>query len=173
MRRVNFEFKAHLKNEARLRATLVQLGARRVGTDHQVDTYFRVPRGRLKIREGNLENALIYYRRSNQTRPRRSDVEMVPLAKGNALRALLTEWLEPWSVVEKRRQIYFVSNVKIHLDRVKGLGEFVEVEAISHGQDPQKARRQAAKFRRLLGIAHSGIVGQSYADLVRERSVRP
>jgi adenylate cyclase class 2 len=172
MRRVNFEFKARLRNERRVRAVLAQWGARQAGTDHQVDTYFRVPRGRLKIREGDLENGLIYYRRSNQTRPRPSDVEMVPLAKNHALRAILTKVFEPWVVVEKQREIYFVGNVKIHLDRLKGLGKFVEVEAISSGRsrDLQKARRQAATFRKLFGLSASDSVGESYSDLVLRKS---
>lgn len=72
-------------------------------------------------------------------------------------------------VVDKRREIYFVGNVKIHLDRVRGLGKFAEVEAISRGGSLVKVRNQARRFQNLFGIAASDIVPQSYSDLILER----
>ena len=72
MKLLNFEFKACLRDAPYVRATLKHLRARFLGMDHQVDTYFRIPSGRLKIREGRLENSLIFYKRSNSARPRRS-----------------------------------------------------------------------------------------------------
>jgi len=166
MRLLNFEFKARLKDEKRARAVLKQLGARLVGTDHQADTYFQVPSGRLKVREGRIENALIYYRRSNTPRARRSSVDMMLLPRRNSLRAILTAALGPLVVVDKRREIYFVRNVKIHIDRVRGLGKFLEVEAISRSGELRKVRAQARHFQKLFGISASEIVGKSYADLV-------
>ena len=67
MKLLNFEFKARLNNEQQVRAALKRLDARFIGTDHQIDTYFRVPSGRLKVREGRIENALIFYRRSQRS----------------------------------------------------------------------------------------------------------
>jgi len=166
MRLLNFEFKARLRDEKRARAVLKQLGARLVGTDHQADTYFQVPSGRLKVREGRIENALIYYRRSNTPRARRATVDMMLLPRRNSLRAILAAALGVRVVVDKRREIYFVRNVKIHLDRVRGLGKFVEVEAISRSGDLKRIRAQARHFQKLFGIPSSEIVGKSYADLV-------
>ena len=64
-----------MNNEQQVRAALKRLDARFIGTDHQVDTYFRVPSGRLKVREGRIENALIFYRRSNVRRARQSPLK--------------------------------------------------------------------------------------------------
>lgn len=180
MRRVNYEFKARLRDEARLRAALKKLRARFVGTDHQVDTYFRVRRGRLKVREGRIENALIFYRRSNSPRPRRSRVEMMLLPRRNSLRSILGAALGVLAVVDKRREIYFVGNVKIHLDRARGLGEFMEVEAIkklaAHSRQSKvgnrNIRNQAKKLQKLLGIAARDIVAQSYSDLMLRKARR-
>jgi adenylate cyclase class 2 len=80
--------------------------------------------------------------------------------------------------VEKRRQIYFVGNVKIHLDRVRGLGKFVEVEAIRKPAAQRRKvkvtsatiRRQAREFQRLFGVADSDIVPLSYADMILAKS---
>jgi adenylate cyclase, class 2 len=172
MKRVNFEFKARLRDESRVRAALKRMRARYIGTDHQVDTYFHVPSGRLKVREGKIENALIFYQRSNAAEPRRSSIELMLLPRRNPLRLILSEAMKPRVVVDKRREIYFVGNVKIHLDRVRRLGKFVEVEAITRTGRLSRARTQARRFQKLFGIAPSDIVAQSYSDLVLLRKAR-
>jgi len=164
-----YEFKARLENDVRVRAALKKLRARYVGMDHQVDTYFRVPAGRLKIREGRIENALVFYQRSNAKRARQSKVELARLQRRNSIRAVLTSALGVLAVVDKRREIYFVGNVKIHLDRVRGLGKFVEVEAIARGGSLAKVRGQARAFQKLFGISDADIVPQSYSDLILRR----
>jgi predicted adenylyl cyclase CyaB len=162
----NFEFKARLRDEERVRAALKQVRARLVGTDHQVDTYFRVPSGRLKVREGRIENALIYYQRSDTPRARRAEVDMMLLPRRNSARTILTGALGVLAAVAKRREIYFVRNVKIHLDRVRRLGKFVEVEAMSRTGKLKRIRAQARSFQKLFGIRPSDIVGKSYLDLI-------
>jgi predicted adenylyl cyclase CyaB len=166
MKHLNFEFKARLNDERRVREALKRLDARFIGTDHQLDTYFRVPGGRLKVREGRLENALIFYRRSNVRRARQAGVEMMLLPRRNPLRAMLARALGTLAVVDKRREIYFVKNVKIHLDRVRQLGKFLEVEAISRTGDVKKIRSQARQFQELFGIKAKDIVAESYSDLI-------
>jgi len=173
MKHVNFEFKARLQDEKHIRAVLKKLRARYVGTDHQVDTYFRVPQGRLKVREGRIENALIFYLRPDSPRARRARIEMMLLPRRNSLRAILTRTLGILAVVDKRREIYLVGNVKVHLDRVRGLGKFVEVEAISRSGNVGKVRRQARKFQKLFSIARSDLVAESYSDLVLKERQSP
>jgi predicted adenylyl cyclase CyaB len=166
MKLLNFEFKARLRDEKRVRAVLKQLRARLVGTDHQADTYFRVPSGRLKVREGRIENALIHYQRSNASRARRAEVDMMLLPRRNNVRTILNRALGVLAAVDKRREIYFVGNVKIHLDRVRRLGKFLEVEAISRRGDLKRIQAQARSFQKLFGIRPADIVGKSYADLI-------
>ena len=170
MRIINYEFKARLKNDAVVRAALKKMRARFIGVDRQVDTYFRVPAGRLKVREGRIENALVFYRRADASRARRSTIELMPLPRRNSVRSILSAALGIVAVVDKRREIYFVGNVKIHLDRIRGLGKFVEVEAISRRGGVRAARQQARKFQRLFEIAASDIVPQSYSDLILKKS---
>ena len=170
MKCLNFEFKARLNNEQQVWAALKRLGARFVGTDHQIDTYFRVPSGRLKVREGRLENALIFYQRRNLRRARQAAVEIMLLPRRNSLRTILARSLGTLAVVDKRREIYFVKNVKIHLDRVHRLGKFLEVEAISRTGDVKKIRSQARQFQKLFGITAKDIVAESYSDLILAKS---
>jgi predicted adenylyl cyclase CyaB len=172
MKLLNFEFKARLNNETRVREALKRLNARYIGTDHQIDTYFRVLSGRLKVREGRLENALIFYRRSNVRRARQSSVEMMLLPRRNSLRAILGRSLGTLAVVDKHREIYFVKNVKIHLDRVRQLGNFLEVEAISRTGDAKKIRSQARQFQELFGITAKDIVAASYSDLIVAKNLK-
>ena len=170
MKLLNFEFKARLNNEQQVRAALKRLDARFVGIDHQINTYFRVPSGRLKVREGRIENALIFYRRANVCRARQAAVEIAPLPRRNSLRAILARSLGTLAVVDKRREIYFVKNVKIHLDRVRRLGKFLEVEVISRTGDVKEIRSQARQFQKLFGIAAKDIVAESYSDLILAKS---
>jgi predicted adenylyl cyclase CyaB len=172
MRVVNYEFKARIKDEQRVRDALKTLKARSIGTDHQVDTYFRVPAGRLKVREGRIENALIFYRRSNARRARQSAVEMMLLPRRNSLRVILARALATLAVVDKHREIYFVKNVKIHLDRVRQLGKFLEVEAISRTGDVKKIRSQARHFQQLFSITAKDIVAESYSDLILAKNLK-
>ena len=172
LKRLNFEFKAYLHRESRVRSTLKRLRARFLGTDHQVDTYFHVPIGRLKVREGRFENALIFYQRTNSPRARRSTIEMILLPRRNSLRAILSQSLGVLAVVDKRREIYFVGNVKIHLDRVRGLGKFMEVEAITKSGNVRKVRTQARKFQKLFAVSSTDIVPLSYSDLILKKRTR-
>jgi hypothetical protein len=87
--------------------------ARFLGTDHQIDTYFRVPSGRLKIRKGRIENALIFYQRPNTARARRSTIDMMLLPRRNSVRTILAGSLGILAVVDKRREIYFAGNVML------------------------------------------------------------
>lgn len=166
MKLLNFEFKAHLHDPDHVRTVLKRKRARFLGTDHQVDTYFSIPTGRLKIREGRIENSLIFYQRTNSARARRSNVEIMLLPRRNSVRAILSRALGVLAVVDKRRDIYFMGNVKIHLDRVRGLGTFVEVEAMTHSGDIRKVRAQAAEYQKLFAISPRDIVPQSYSDMI-------
>ena len=171
MPHVNVEIKARCSDLARVRAVLRAEGARRVGEDHQVDTYFRARRGRLKLRQGTIENALIFYDRPDRKGPKRSDVTLVPTEHGGALKAALTAANGVRTVVEKTREIYFVDNVKVHLDRVRGLGSFIEVEAIDEagrlGEEHLQA--QCEHFLSLFDVATDDLVEASYSDLLMAR----
>jgi len=170
MRRVNVEIKARCEDAEAVRRALRARGAEFRGTDHQVDTYFHTPRGRLKLREGRIENHLIFYRRDDQPGPKRSDVLLLPTPPGaetRALKALLTEALSVLAVVDKRREIYFVENVKFHLDDVAGLGRFLEIEAQGDADAPAETLRdQCREYLSLFATPEELLVPESYSDLI-------
>ena len=173
MAHVNVEIKAVCNQPDHIRGMLRQRGADFRGTDHQVDTYFRVPRGRLKLREGHLENHLIYYDRPNEPGPKRADVLLLATEPGSPLRDILAQVFGTLVVVDKRREIYFIDNVKFHIDVVEGLGSFMEIEAQSAGdrRSEQELRQQCRTYLDLLGIDPADLVGESYSDLLLSRQV--
>ncbi len=65
------EIKAHCADPQAIREILHSRNATFRGVDRQTDTYFKVAHGRLKLREGQIENYLVYYERENQAGPRR------------------------------------------------------------------------------------------------------
>ena len=170
-RRLNVEIKARCASLEAVREVLAADGARFVGEDHQIDTYFCVPNGRLKLREGAIERYLIFYARPDEAGPRRSDVHLYEPRPGPALKAVLTRALGVRVVVEKRREIFFIGNVKVHLDQVDGLGRFVEVEAIDRdgARTPVQLRAQCETFVERLGLAPGAFVAASYSDLLLQK----
>ena len=129
MTHLNIEFKAVANNIEALEEKLLSLSPKFIGEDHQKDTYYDVQIGRLKLREGNIENALIWYQREDIAGAKQSDILLYQHAPDEALKQILVKLHGIKIVVDKIRKIYFVDNVKFHFDRVKGLGTFIEVEA--------------------------------------------
>jgi adenylate cyclase class 2 len=164
----NVEFKARVPEIESYEQKLLGLHPEFRGLDHQVDTYFNVPYGRLKLREGNIENALIQYNRENIAGSKRSDVILYPHQPDAALKKILAMQLGVKQVVDKKRKIYFVDNVKFHFDVVEGLGTFLEVEAIDNTGEltPEYLESQCDYYRDFFGLNHTDMMEGSYSDMV-------
>ena len=164
MQGITIEIKARCSDPARVRGVLKDCKARFKGLDHQIDTYFRVPAGRLKLREGNIENALIYYKRTDQKNSKRCDSILYKYSGGVALKKVLASALGVLTIVDKKREIYFIKNTKFHIDRVKKLGNFVEIEVFGRAQAIAKLRKQCDYYQELLGIKPQELMTDSYSD---------
>jgi len=181
---ISVEIKARCSDPARIRGILKARKARFKGLDHQIDTYFRVPSGRLKLREGNIENALIYYKRANQKNSKKCDsVLWKPcehrgealgdcLSPMRSLKQILKMACGVLVVVDKKRGIYFIKNAKFHIDRVKKLGDFVEIEVFGPAQAAARLRKQCGFFQKLLGIQTKHLIADSYSDQILRKSRR-
>jgi predicted adenylyl cyclase CyaB len=165
MRVINVEIKARCAEPERVRTVLRERKARFAGVDQQVDTYFRVAHGRLKLREGKIENALIYYQRPNEAGPKTSDVLLSAASPG--LKETLAGALGVLVAVEKWREIYYLENVKIHIDQVEGLGSFAEIEAAGdENADRSALLAQCRDLMEAFGIREEHLVAESYSDLL-------
>ena len=175
MSHLNVEVKARCADPDRVRAILTGRRADFRGTDRQVDTYLHCRTGRLKLREGNIENSLIHYRRPDEAGPKQAVVTLYHPPPDPALKQILTESLGVMVVVEKTREIYFIDNVKFHLDAVDGLGTFVEIEAIDEtGRiGPERLRAQCERYVALLGVSPPNLIDRSYSDMLLDRERAP
>ncbi len=171
MTHLNIEIKAHTDHPERIEAILLTHHADYKGEDRQRDTYYKMTGGRLKLRQGNIENSLILYDRLEVEGLKKSEVVLQQLPdSGEALRQILNRALGSWVVVEKRRKIFYLDNVKFHLDSVEGLGAFVEIEACDqYGSKSEAAlREQCNYYQALFGIKPEALIAKSYSDMIIE-----
>jgi predicted adenylyl cyclase CyaB len=169
---INFEFKAKTTRLQELEQLLQQKKPRFIGEDYQTDTYYNVAKGRLKLREGNIENALIYYDRTDIASPKQSDIILYKHNPDKALKDILTTVHGIKVVVAKRRKIYFIDNVKFHFDKVEGLGTFIEVEAIDNNGTCAigDLQNQCNYYASFFEVHQNDYIQNSYSDLLLEKS---
>ena len=168
MASINIEFKARTANIDDLESKLLELDPVFIGEDQQVDTYFNVKSGRLKLREGKIENALIYYERPDTADSKQSDIILYPHTPDQSLKEMLVKLHGIKVIVDKIRKIYFIDNVKFHFDHVTALGTFVEVEAIDKTGETgiEKLREQCEKYADFFGIQPADYISVSYSDMM-------
>ncbi|MFT3682352.1 MAG: class IV adenylate cyclase [Ferruginibacter sp.] len=170
---LNIEFKAKCSDITAAENILLAQKPLFKGTDHQVDTYFNVPTGRMKLREGNIENALIHYERENTAGSKSSHVLLYQHQPDINLKEVLTEALGIKAVVDKQRKIYFIDNVKFHFDEVKNLGTFIEVEAIDTDGSigKEKLQQQCDGYAEMLGVQPGDFMAVSYSDMIMAQTI--
>ena len=165
---LNVEIKARCGDPAPIRDWLLSQGAECKGIDEQTDTYFNVQYGRLKLREGNIENNLIYYERTDQAGPKNSFFKLIKVENADDLKIALTRSIGVKVIVQKTREIYYIGNVKFHIDEVPGLGSFVEIEAGNMLADltQKQLEQQCDEYVKIFGIKPEDLVDTSYSDML-------
>jgi len=167
----NIEIKARCANLAAAREVAERVATARLGLDRQVDTYFCTRAGRLKLRESSLSGGqLVPYLRPDREGPKRSDYQVVPVPDAAVLKRILGQILGVHRVVTKEREIFLCENVRIHLDRVEQLGDFLELEAVTDGSDGAEveARRKVDWLMGELHVREGDLVAVSYEGLLAE-----
>jgi len=164
---LNIEIKARLADATHARKILEKHQADFKGLDHQIDHYFQVKEGRLKLREGNIERSLIHYNRANKQGPKASDILLYETEKLDILKEILLKSLDTLVVIDKKREIYYIENVKFHIDQVQDLGEFIEIEAIDKlgNIGREKLLEQCEYYMDLLKIEKDQLLSHSYSDM--------
>ncbi|MBK5272950.1 MAG: class IV adenylate cyclase [Bacteroidia bacterium] len=165
---LNVEIKVKCNDPSFIRNYLVSGGAEFRGVDEQTDTYFKVANGRLKLREGTIENNLIYYEREDQAGPKSSHFNLVKIEDAKGLKAVLAKSIGTKIIVKKKREIYYIRNVKFHIDEVAGLGSFVEIEAgnILVDMSQEQLKAQCDFYLHEFKIKDEDLVEVSYSDLL-------
>ena len=88
------------------------------------------------------------------------------------LRSILEAVHETLCVVDKIREIYFIDNVKFHLDTVQSLGTYIEIEAIDESEklDYNIILQQCNHYMTTLDIKNEDLISVSYSDLIMQKN---
>lgn len=166
----NIEIKARLQNIEALLPRARALAGSDAERIEQDDSFFTVPagRGRLKLRQfadGSAE--LIHYQRADRADAKASDYVRVPVPDAAALREALARACGLLGRVRKTRWLLLVGQTRVHLDRVEGLGDFMELEVVLRdGQSDAEGTAIAERLMHDLGLANAERLAGAYLDLL-------
>lgn len=134
----------------------------------QKDTFFKIPRGRLKLREfANGSGELIFYERPDELGPKPSSYFRSPCESPQTLLPVLTRALGVRGVVVKRREVFLFEQTRIHLDKVSSLGRFLELEVVlGETQSDSEGEAKAKQVLEKLGVRLDHLVSTAYIDLL-------
>lgn len=135
----------------------------------QDDTFFACPTGRLKLRVlGDGTGELIHYDRGDDAAPKPCTYVIAPVTAPAGLRDVLARAYGAIGRVRKERTVFLVGNTRIHVDRVEGLGDFVELEVVLSPTDTdERGMAVADELLGRLGVATAQRVAGSYLDLLQ------
>lgn len=164
----NIEIKARIPSIDTLAEALRLLPHQGPVEIFQDDTFFRCDAGRLKLRAfSDTEGELIFYRRDNQQGPKESFYVRAPTRDPSALRQALGLAHGETGRVIKQRTLYLLGRTRVHLDRVQGLGEFLELEVVMQDDEPLDAGiEEAHRWMAQLGVGPGQLVEDAYVDLL-------
>jgi adenylate cyclase class IV len=168
----NVEIKARIERVEALAPRVAALADEGPIALVQDDTFFRCPNGRLKLRAFPTgEGELIFYRRPDQPGPKESCFWISPTASPDSLRETLTLACGQAGRVRKHRTLYRAGRTRIHLDRVEGLGDFLELEVVmAEGEPAEAGAAEAHALLATLGIGPEQLVERAYVDLLDQRA---
>jgi adenylate cyclase len=165
----NVEVKARVPSIEALLPRVSVLAQRGPESIAQDDTFFACSTGRLKLRvfaDGHGE--LIVYERPDTAGPNGSDYRITPVADPDALRATLACALGVTGRVIKQRTLFLVGRTRVHLDRVEGLGDWLELEVVlREGEPAEQGAAEAQALLASLQVDATQLVSGAYVDLSR------
>lgn len=169
----NIEIKARVKNFDVLKRKIEELYQINAAEILQVDTFFNIEKGRLKLRVfSNTKGELIYYLRNNSTGPKRSDYYIYKTDNPEELKKLLEISLGIRGVVRKKRLLFLVNNTRIHLDEVENLGSFIELEVVLNPEQTEtEGKLIAEKFMKDLNIQGNDLMDLAYIELLEKQNL--
>ncbi len=166
---VNLEIKVPVKNLSKLIKIVESEGGKLIYSSKQIDVYYKLASGRLKVRNSSKgEKSVIFYKRVEDGSERWSDFEVIPVQNPEEWIKFFDNFLERLVTVNKHRTLYHLKNTRIHFDKVKGLGNFVELETkVINGK--KSAKREFSELIKLLDLNPEEQILKSYSDLILMR----
>jgi predicted adenylyl cyclase CyaB len=166
----NIEIKARIDSVDALAPKAAAIATQGPVEIAQDDAFFRCDAGRLKLRSFSAAaGELIFYRRADAQGPKESFYVRTPTADPDGLRECLVLAHGLVGRVVKRRTLYLVGRTRVHLDRVEGLGHFIELEVVLKENEPADVGVQEAHaLMAQLGVEPSQLVETAYVDLLAQ-----
>ena len=170
--RQNYEIKAKMFNydvaKWKAMAFIKKFENKHHDVQQQKDVYFKIRGKRLKLRIINKESGnLILYKRDEKSVRRISKYLLADTNNPEELEQILKNFFEVLVVVDKKREIFIADNIRIHLDKVKGLGNFIEFEVIYNSFN--SAKKIMDDLIEYFELAESGFIKGSYSDLLLKK----
>jgi|WetSurMetagenome_2_1015567.scaffolds.fasta_scaffold828861_1 predicted adenylyl cyclase CyaB len=166
---LNLEIKARLTNVNSAIRIARWIQADRVGTLLQKDTYYRVPHGRLKLRQIKGDRSeLIFYQRAENSNQRKSDFHILEICDPAGTKKFLSRALPVIGVVSKKRILFLIDGTRIHIDEVRGLGCFLEFE-VPIKSTLAGARKRLNELIKKFGIKKKDFIKNSYINCLIEK----
>jgi len=167
---VNIEIKARVHDFAGLKRMAEQLSDTPCQVIPQEDTFFNCLHGRLKLRRlGPERGQLVYYIRQDISGPKHSDYKIFATGDPAGLKLILSEAYGIRGVISKVRYLYMIGQTRIHLDDVKGLGKFMELEVVLHPeQTDAEGQAIVEDLMYKLGIQECDLIETAYMDLLEK-----
>lgn len=164
----NVEIKARIENVAVLTPRVAAIASEGPLEIAQDDTFFTCGNGRLKLRAFSIDaGELIFYKRANQAGPKESFFIRSPTTSPETLRESLSLAYGQIGRIRKYRTLFLVGRTRVHLDRVEGLGHFLELEVVLVDDEPaEHGVREAHELMGRLGIQPDQLVEGAYLDLI-------
>jgi adenylate cyclase class IV len=164
----NIEIKARIENVALLTPGVAAIASEGPLEIAQDDTFFHCDNGRLKLRAFSIDSGeLIFYRRVNQAGPKESFYLRSPTSSPETLRESLSLAYGQIGRIRKYRTLFLVGRTRVHLDRVEGLGHFLELEVmLVDDEPPEQGIREAGELMEKLGIQPEQLIEGAYIDLM-------
>ena len=130
----------------------------------QEDIYYKVDKGILKLRIEDDNQTLIFYDRNEKSKKRWSDYHLLEINKTDGTE-YLKRFLDVLVIVNKKRELYLYNNTRIHLDNVKNLGYFLELETVVLN-GLKDAEKRFNHLLDLLNLRDKKEIRASYKDLL-------
>lgn len=164
----NLEIKSCLNDINEFEQLASKNGAIYIDTLNQIDTYYNIDKGRLKLREiiGKKSELILYNRHGDGVW--QSDYIIADIQDVTNLKIILISLFGVKVIVEKSRIYYQFENARIHFDVVTNLGSFIEFEAvILYGVE--QAKNLINKLCNIFNIKEKDIIKSSYSDLLIQK----
>ena len=167
---VNIEIKARVQDFTEIKKRVEQLSDTVCQVIPQEDIFFNCPEGRLKLRQSSSRHGqLVYYHRPDIAGPKHSDYQIFATDDPAGLKDILSKAYGVRGLVSKVRNLYMVGHTRIHLDEVKGLGNFIELEVVLQpGQTDTEGQAIADGLMLQLGIQESDLISHAYMDMLEK-----